>query len=88
MGRGDSPSRNWNALQTALLLKVSALWMGSTVSQMDDAWEAQLSMRALCCCARFSGLLHLKTIDTISESLRRFGYMTARHCSGKQRRYG
>ena len=59
MGRGDNPSRNWNALQNALLLSVSALWMGSVVSQMDDDREAQLSMRALCCCARFSGLLPL-----------------------------
>ena len=36
MGRGDNPSRNWNALQNALLLRVSELWMGSAVSQMDD----------------------------------------------------
>ena len=27
------------------------------MSQIDDAWEAQLSKRALCCCERFSGLL-------------------------------
>ena len=57
MGRRDSPSRNWNALQNASLLRVSALWMGSAVSQIDDAREAQLSKRALCCCAHFSGLL-------------------------------
>ena len=57
MGRGDSPSRNWNALQNALLLRVSALWMGSPVSHIDDAREAPLSRRALCCCARFSRLL-------------------------------
>ena len=57
MGRGDSPSRNWNALQNALLLIVSALWMGSAVIQIDDTREAQLSRRASCCCARFSGLL-------------------------------
>ena len=46
MGRGDSPSRNWNVLQIALLLRVSALWMGRAVSQTDDAREAQLSMPA------------------------------------------
>ena len=57
MGRGDSPSRNWNALQDVLLLRVSALWMSSTVTQIDNAREAQLSMRALQCCAHFSGLL-------------------------------
>ena len=57
MGRGDNPGRYWNVLQNALLLRVSALWMGSAVNQIDDAREAQLSMRAWCCCARFSGLL-------------------------------
>ena len=31
--------------------------MGSPVSQIEDAREAQLSKRTLCCCARFSGLL-------------------------------
>ena len=56
MGRGDSPSRNWNALQNALLLRVSALWMGSAVSEIDESREAQLSKRILCCCARFSAL--------------------------------
>ena len=59
MGRGHNPSRNWIALQNVLLLRVSAMWMGSAVSQMDDARDAQLSMRALCCCARFNGLLPL-----------------------------
>ena len=29
--------------------------MGSVVIQMDDAREAQLSMRAMCCSERFSG---------------------------------
>ena len=57
MGRGNSPSRNRNALQNALLLRVNALWMGSAVSQIDDAREAQLSRHALCCCAHFRGLL-------------------------------
>ena len=55
-GRGGRPSRNWNALQNALLLSVRALWMGRVVSQMEDALEAQLTRRALCCCARFKGL--------------------------------
>ena len=44
-------------MQNALFLTVSALWMGSAVSQIDDAREAQLSKRASCCCARFSQLL-------------------------------
>ena len=57
MGRGDNPSRDWNALQNALLLRVSALRMGSAVRQIEDAREAQLSKCALCCCARFSWLL-------------------------------
>ena len=42
LGRGDSPSRNWNAL----LLRVSALWMGIAVSQTDDAQEALQNMCA------------------------------------------
>ena len=57
IGRGDRPNRYWNVLQNALLLRVSALWMGSAVSPIEDAREAQLSMRALCCCACFSGRL-------------------------------
>ena len=57
MGRGNSPIRIWNVLQNALLLRVSEMCIGSAVSQIDDSPEAQLRMRALCCCARFSRLL-------------------------------
>ena len=55
-GRGGRPSRNWNALQNVLLLSVRAVWMGRAVSQMEDALEAQLNRRALCCSARFKEL--------------------------------
>jgi hypothetical protein len=46
MGLGGSPSRNWNELPNALLLRVSALWIGNAVSQMDEALDAQLRRRA------------------------------------------
>ena len=39
------------------MLSVSALWIGSAVSPLNDAREVQMSMRALCCCARLSGLV-------------------------------
>ena len=55
-GQGCRPSRSWNALRNALLLSVRAVWMGRAVSQVEDALEAQLNRRALCCCARFKGL--------------------------------
>ena len=55
-GRGGRPSRNWNAMQNALLLSARAWWMDRAVSQMEDALEAQLNRRALCCYARFQGL--------------------------------
>ena len=55
-GPGARPSRNWKALQNALLLSVRVLWMGRGVSQMEEALEVQLNRRALCCCARFKRL--------------------------------
>ena len=53
------PEQVWPSAAGTLLLRVSALYMGSAVSQMDNAREAQLSMHALCCSAHFSGLLSL-----------------------------